>query len=188
MDQRKRLFFVLTCLTGAMTSTASLLAWMAPTLPSISPQNPATNMLGIARSLVTEDVPVQTAQWQRVEIVPEPNDLSFGVRLASATDSGAYHFFIDDRGTLSRASSWRGQVPAGRDPDTVRVRLARSPVNEPISERQSRALSALLRALDEVVSPARESLPVRLDPSFAPLDLRAVATLSGTPVLSHISG
>ncbi len=187
MDQRKRLFFVLTSLAGAMTSTASLLAWMAPTLPAAT-QKDATNMLGIARSLVTEDVPVQENQWQRIDIVPEPAAQSSGVVLASSRDNGAYHFFIDDRGSLSRASSWRGQTPAGIDPEAVRVRLAHSPANEPISARQSRALGALLRALDERVSPMGESLPVRLDPVFAPLKLTTAARLSANPMLSRLSG
>ncbi len=187
MDQRKRLFFVLTSLAGAMTSTASLLAWMAPVLPA-TPQATTTNMLGIARSLVTEDVPVQKAHWQRVEIVPEPIAQTSGMILASAPGNGAYHFFIDDRGSMSRASSWRGQVPAGQDHDAVRVRLARSSVNDSISVRQSRALGALLRALDEVVSPAAESLPVRLDPAFAPIGLRTAATLYGNTMLSRVSG
>lgn len=145
-------------------------------------------MLGIARSLVTEDVAVQRAQWQRVEIVPEPAAVSSGMILTSATDSGAYHFFIDDRGTLTRASNWRGQIPAGRDTNTVRVRLARSASDETISQRQSRALSALLRALDELVSPARESLPVRLDPTFTPAALRATAIFPDNRMLSRISG
>lgn len=188
MDQRKRMFYVLTCLVGAMTSTASLLAWMAPSMPKAVVSKDTGNILGIARSLVTEDVPVHRAQWHQVEIVPEPVASSTELSLASDSDGGSFHFFIDDRGSLSRAGNWRGQLPAGGSLDTVRVRLARQSVSRVISAQQSRTLSALLRALDEAVSPGHRSLPIHFDPAFASSQLRAAGSLPRSVLLSRVSG
>jgi len=188
MDQRKRLFYVLTCFAGAMASTASLLAWMDPQQRGPTDATAQRSVLGIARSLVSDDVPIRPAMWRRVEVVPEPVAATPGFLLASQPVDAQYHFFIDDRGSLSRAGNWCGQLPVTEDHETVRVRLARPPAANAITDRQTQTLSALLRALDEMVSPSPNSLPVELDPSFASGFAESAASELRTALLARVTG
>ena len=104
MDQRARTITVLACLAGAMTGTASLLAWMDPSIPP-PPEPLSHHQLEIlARSLVNDAVVIEPNIWHRVEVVADPGLTQSGTWLAARAETSQSHFFIDDTGRPTRAS------------------------------------------------------------------------------------
>lgn len=149
MDQRRRMYKTLGCLAGAMTGTASLLAWIDPS-PSI-PTAALTHeeLLWAARSLVFDSVAIQPAQWRTVEVVEGPSMRGQGLALTAGADLSESHFYIDDDGRPSRANRWDRQVAPSNAPHTIRIEIATDD-SEP-SPAQQHGVQALLDALNEAV-------------------------------------
>lgn len=152
MDQRRRMYKTLGCLVGAMTGTASLLAWIDPS-PSI-PNAALTHeeLLLAARSLVFDGVAIQPSKWRTVEVVPGPSMRGQGVTLAAGADPGESHFYIDDEGRLSRADRWDRQLAASNALHTIRIEIAQDNTRPSPSPAQSSSVQALLDVLEEAVS------------------------------------
>ena len=155
MDQRRRMYKTLGCLAGAMTGTASLLAWIDPS-PSI-PTAALTHeeLLSTARSLVFDSVAIQPAQWRTVEVVDGPSMRSQGVALAAGADLKESHFYIDDEGRPSRSSRWDRQVAPSNAPHTIRIEIATDDTEPSPSPAQQHSVQALLDALNDAVSARR---------------------------------
>ena len=152
MDQRRRMYKTLGCLAGAMTGTASLLAWIDPS-PSI-PTAALTHeeLLWAARSLVFDSVAIQPAQWRTVEVVEGPSMRGPGMALTAGTDLSESHFYIDDEGRPSRASRWNRQVAPSNAPHTIRIEIAHNDTQTFPSPAQQNSVQTLLDALNEAVA------------------------------------
>jgi hypothetical protein len=152
MDQRRRMYKTLGCLAGAMTGTASLLAWIDPS-PSI-PTAALTHeeLLWAARSLVFDSVVIQPAQWRTVEVVEGPSMRGPGVALTAGADLNESHFYIDDEGRPSRASRWDRQVAPSNAPHAIRIEIATDDTEPSPSPAQQHSVQALLDALNDAVS------------------------------------
>jgi len=140
------------CLVGAMTGTASLLAWIDP---SSSPP-PLTlsqdELAALARSLVFDDVPLRLSQWSKVEIVEGSSLQSAGVLLTADADRSECHFYIDDEGRPSRASRWDRQLAPSNALHTIRIEIAADESQPFPSPAQQDTVGALLDALKDAVS------------------------------------
>ena len=155
MDQRRRMYKTLGCLAGAMTGTASLLAWIDPS-PSI-PTAALTHeeLLWAARSLVFDSVAIQPAQWRTVEVVEGPSMRGPGVALTAGADLSEFHFYIDDEGRPSRADRWDRQVAPSNAPHTIRIEIATDDTAPSPSPAQQQSVQALLDVLNDAVSARR---------------------------------
>lgn len=152
MDQRKRMYRTLGCLAGAMTGTASLLAWIDP-LPSPPLQTTSQKELtALARSLVFDDVALRLDQWKRVEIIDGPPLQSAGVLLTAGVDRGESHFHVSEEGRLSRTNRWIRQLAPSNAPQTVRIEIAHDDPQATSSPAQLSSIRALLDALNEAVT------------------------------------
>lgn len=147
------MYKTLGCLAGAMTGTASLLAWIDPS-PSI-PTAALTyeEQLLAARSLVFDSVAIQPAQWRTVEVVEGPSMRGQGLALTAGVDLNESHFYIDDDGRPSRAHRWDRQVAPSSAPHTIRIEVAHDDTQTFLSLAQQNSVQALLDALNEAVSP-----------------------------------
>ena len=151
MDQRRRMYKTLGCLAGAMTGTASLLAWIDPS-PSIpTPVLSQDELLAAARSLVFDDVTIRPGQWRSVEVVEGPATLGPGVALIADADRSECHFYIDDRGEPSRAGRWDRQLAPSDAPHTIRIEVGHDQGRPFPSPAQSNGVQALLEALNDGV-------------------------------------
>ena len=152
MDQRRRMYKTLGCLAGAMTGTASLLAWIDPS-PSI-PTAALTHeeLFLAARSLVFDSVTIQPAQWRTVEVVEGPSMRGPGMALTAGADLNESHFYIDDEGRPSRASRWNRQVAPSNAPHTIRIEVAHNDTQTFPSPAQQNSVQTLLDALNEAVA------------------------------------
>ncbi len=152
MDQRRRMYKTLGCLAGAMTGTASLLAWIDPS-PSIpAPVLSQEELLATARSLVFDDVTIRPMQWRSVEVVEAPSMRGPGVALSAGPDRSECHFYIDDQGRPSRAGRWDRQLAPSDAPHTIRIEIARDDTEPSPSPAQQNSVQALLDALNDAVS------------------------------------
>lgn len=152
MDQRRRMYRTLGCLAGAMTGTASLLAWIDPS-PSPPPRILSQYELAVqARSLVFDDVSLRLGQWRHVEIVEGPSLQSAGVLLTAGVDRSESHFYVDDHGRLSRTRQWDRQLAPSNAPHTIRIEIAHDDTELSPTTAQSNSVQALLDALNEAVS------------------------------------
>ena len=149
MDQHKRMYKTLGCLAGAMTGTASLLAWIdpSPSLGTLSQHELAIH----ARSLVFDDVPLRAGQWRQVDIVEGPALHRPGVILAAGGDRSESHFYIDEGGRLFRTHRWDRQLPPSNAPHTIRVGIVQVDARPSLSSAQADSIGALLDALNEAV-------------------------------------
>ena len=140
------------CLAGAMTGTASLLAWIDPS-PSIpTPVLSQEELLAAARSLVFDDVTIRPMQWRSVEIVEGPSMRGPGVALTAGADRSECHFYIDDHGRPSRAGRWDRQLAPPDAPHTIRIEIAHGDTEPSPSPAQQNSVQALLDALNDAVS------------------------------------
>ena len=152
MDQRKRMYRTLGCLAGAMTGTASLLAWIDPS-PSPPPRTLSQQELAVqALSLVFDGVPLRPGQWRQVEIVEGPSLQSAGILLTADTDRSECHFLVDDAGQMSRTNRWDRQHASSNAPHTIRIEMSHNDTGPFPSPAQSNSVEALLDALNEAVS------------------------------------
>ncbi len=144
----------LSCLAGAMTGTASLLAWIDPSLPPSAQTLSQAEMFSLARSVVFDGVRVRPTQWRDVEVVEGPVVRSEGVLLTADVDRSECHFRIDDQGRFSRARLWDRQLPPSDAPHTIRIEIAQTNVRPFPSSAQESSVHALLVALDEASADA----------------------------------
>ena len=161
MDQRRRMYKTLGCLAGAMTGTASLLAWIDPSPPTPTPVLSQEELLAAARSLVFDDVTIRPMQWRSVEVVEAPSMRSSGVALAADADRNECHFYVDDQGRPSRAGRWDDQLALSDAPHTIRIEVSHNDALPFPSAVQSGSVQALLDALEEAVTPAGSTLQIR---------------------------
>lgn len=140
------------CLAGAMTGTASLLAWIDPS--STPPPQTLTGdaLVALARSLVFDDVPLRRAQWKQVEIVKGPALQSAGVLLTAGADRSECHFHIDREGRPSRASRWDRQLAPSNAPHTIRIEIAVDDTQPFPSPTQQDGVQVLLDTLNDAVA------------------------------------
>lgn len=152
MDQQKRMFRTLGCLAGAMTGTASMLAWIDPssTLPHRTLSQ--DELTALARSLVFDDVPLRPNQWRQVEIVEGPALRSAGVLLTADADRSESHFYIDDEGRPSRAGRWDRQLSPSNAPHTIRIEISTDNTQPFPSPAQQNSVQALLDSLNDAVT------------------------------------
>jgi len=149
------MYNTLGCLAGAMTGTASLLAWIDPS-PSI-PFAELTHeaLLTTARSLVFDSVAIQPARWRTVEVVEGPSMRGQSMALTAGADLNESHFYIDDEGRPSRANRWDRQVAPSNAPHTVRIEVATVDTEPSPTPVQQQSVEALLDALNDAVSARR---------------------------------
>jgi hypothetical protein len=146
------MYKTLGCLAGAMTGTASLLAWIDPS-PSIpTPVLSQEELLVAARSLVFDDVTIRPMQWRSVEVVEAPSLRGPGVALTADADRSECHFYIDDQGRLSRAGRWDDQLAPSDAPHTIRIEVSHDEGQPFPSPAQSNSVQNLLDALNDAVS------------------------------------
>ncbi len=152
MDQRRRMYKTLGCLAGAMTGTASLLAWIDPSPSTPNAALTHEELFSAARSIVFDNVAIQPAQWRTIEVVESPSMRGQGVALTADADLGESHFFIDDEGRPSRASRWDRQAATTDAPHTIRIEIAANDTEPTLTPAQEQSVRALLDALNEAVS------------------------------------
>jgi len=152
MDQRRRMYKTLGCLAGAMTGTASLLAWIDPTSSIPTAALTHEELLSTARSLVLDNVAIQPARWRTVEVVEGPSMRGPGMALTAGADLNESHFYVDDDGRPSRASRWNRQVAPSNAPHTIRIEVAADDTEPSPSPAQQQCVEALLDALNDAVS------------------------------------
>ena len=152
MDQRKRMYRTLGCLAGAMTGTASLLAWIDPSSAPPTRTLSQEELAALARSLVFDDVSLRPGQWTQVEIVEGPSLQSAGALLTAGTDRSVCHFYVDDGGRLSRSGRWDRQLAPSNAPHTIRIEITHDETQPFLSPAQQNSVQTLLDALNDAVS------------------------------------
>lgn len=172
----------LACLFGAMTTTASLLAWMDPSQPL--PPEPLTEMelRSLANSLVTESIVLQSDRWEQVEVLAGPHRPSGGVMLAALADWAEPHFFVDDLGRPYRASRWCTQTPSAGRAHTIRIQVAPRRPGAAATLSQWACVQALVGALHAGLAVPDDSLPVQIDPALVGTPTASAATIDADPV------
>ena len=148
----------LAVLVGSMTATSFLLGWMDPSSPLVSPTPSVDDLLPLARLLVADDVKIDPAQWQGMELLTGRRRGS--TLLAAQTANQGHHFHIDAAGMISRTTGWTRQQYVGSSTGVVIVRIVPSTTDKHMSRGQWNGIHALLLALEE--SGAR-GLKVSLD-------------------------
>ena len=159
MDQRRRMYRTLGCLAGAMTGTASLLAWIDPSPSTPTPVLSQEELLAAARSLVFDDVTIRPMQWRSVEVVEAPSMRGPGVALAADADRSECHFYIDDHGRPSRAGRWDDQLAPSDAPHTIRIEVSHSEGQPFPSSAQVNSIQALFDSIEGALKPAAGFAP-----------------------------
>jgi len=146
------MYKTLGCLAGAMTGTASLLAWIDPSHSIPTAALTHEELLQAARSIAFDNVAIRPDQWRTVEVVEGPSMRGQGVALTAGADLGESHFYIDDEGRASRTSRWDRQLPPADAPHTIRIEIAADDADLSPSPVQQHSIRALLDALNEALS------------------------------------
>lgn len=164
MNRRTRMFCTLAAVTFAMTGAAVVLSYFDPypgSDRSITPEA-ATRL---ARTLVRDDVVVDRSSWRGVEIIEAPEPPG-GAVLAASADPTESHFYVDDRGRLSRSARWRRQTAAAAAPNMIRIQVSPRASSEGLSPAQWYAVQALLDVIDENVRGGTRPLPIYASDHF----------------------
>jgi len=184
MDQRARMYRTLGCLAGAMTGTATLLAWINPS--PVLPEEPVRGQIdSLARALVLDRVELRPGQWRDVEILARPTAANAAVMLAAGVDPPEFHFYIDRDGRPSRADRWRHQLPPSNSPHTIRIQVATVGNRPRVSSVQWETVQGLLEAIHDAVAPHRAPLPVHLSAELSQARVLPTSPLLATPSGHH---
>jgi hypothetical protein len=168
MDKPRRVLKTLTCLVGAMTGTATLLAWMDPSLPFTPDPVDFDDLQAAVDELVFEGTDLGPASWDAVEIVTDLDGPARSAMLAGRPDGPTWHFYIDGRGRLSRSEHWYRQWPVPEAPERVRIAVAGSGPGAPMAEPQGRCLQVLVAALNHALSRGDgRALSIEVDENWA---------------------
>lgn len=161
MSHPKRMWGTLGCLALAMTGTAALLGWIDPTNRFWNNPASAKEVVQLAQSAVWDEVDVDAARWRSVEIVPTVAAGRGGALTAQSAASPEYHFLIDETGRTERCEAWWTQATPLDAPSTVRVRVVQLG-GSTLPPLQALAIESVLAAINRVVLPGDQRLPVRV--------------------------
>lgn len=161
------MFRSLGCLAAAMIGTSWLLSWMEPEGLSLRPAVSADELHERSSSAVRESRSIDARRWREVQVIAGPASAASAQRLSAMPDSSESHFVIDDEGRVRSLRRWRDQQPSSAAPHTVRVQVSQVRRDAPMTEAQWVAVQALVAALTQEISPKDDSLPIRLEDTWA---------------------
>lgn len=189
MDQRARMFKVLTCLALAMTGAAGLLSWIEPTGPGSSGAPDLAQVVAQARQAVTGDTSVSLGRWCQIDLSLCDDRLAGRTDVLAAVPSNdQYHFFVGDAGVVQANACWWEQESIARHGDAVRVGVYYRSGQSAVPLPQAIALQALVRELNRCCAAPSWALPVSVVGEFGSDEWQAEFARGLRELLASSSG